>query len=147
MPLQDGARKRFRASPLGHAGIMELHRNGVAFGRGINSIPVRFALMSLGLGAVCSGTLAYGLATHWTSFTSVGALVGAIAVMSVLPAIITYLAASRLTGSIVALQRSTEAIASGDVDQPVEVDCACEVGGSPRASARWWRVSTPTSCA
>ncbi len=108
---------------------MEFHRNGVAFGRGINSIPVRFALMSLVLGALCSGTLAYGLATPWANLASPGALVAAVVLMAVLPAIITYLAASRLTGSIVALQRSTEAIASGDVDQPVDVDCACEVGG------------------
>ncbi len=108
---------------------MELHRNGAVFGRGINSIPVRFALMSLVLGALCSGTLAYGLATHWANLASSSGVVAAVALMSVLPAIITYLAASRLTGSIVALQRSTEAMASGDVDQPVDVDCACEVGG------------------
>lgn len=111
------------------AGPMASQQDDPAFGRGFNSIPVRFALMSLVLGGLCCGTLAYGLARDWASLETTGALVGAVAVMSGLPAVITYLAASRLTGSIMALQRSTEAIASGDVDQPVDVDCACEVGG------------------
>lgn len=42
---------------------------------------------------------------------------------------ITFMMASKLTDLIASLQRSTEAIAAGDFDSPVDVDCACEVGG------------------
>lgn len=108
---------------------MEHRQDDTAFGRGINSIPVRFALMSLVLACLCSGVLAYVLTQAWTSPGSGLAVAGLVAAMSLLPAAITYAAAARLAGSIVALRRSTEAIASGDVDQPVDIDCACEVGG------------------
>ncbi len=58
------------------------------------------------------------------------ALIAAVSVLAALfPTIFTYLAAKKLTGQIGALQRSTESIASGDLDSPVDVDCSCEVGG------------------
>nr|WP_280845041.1 EAL domain-containing protein [Neoroseomonas nitratireducens] len=34
-----------------------------------------------------------------------------------------------MTGAILALRRSTDAIVQGDFNRPVDVDCACEVGG------------------
>ena len=108
---------------------MALQQDDTAFGRGINSIPVRFALMSLVLACLCSGTLTYVLTQVWPRSQSTIVVGGIVLAMALFPAIITYLAASRLTGSILALRRSTEAIASGDIDQPVDVDCACEVGG------------------
>ena len=108
---------------------MAPQQDDTAFGRGINSIPVRFALMSLVLACLCSGTLTYVLTQVWPRSQSTIVVGGIVLAMALFPAIITYLAASRLTGSILALRRSTEAIASGDIDQPVDVDCACEVGG------------------
>lgn len=108
---------------------MAPQQDDTAFGRGINSIPVRFALMSLVLACLCSGALTYVLTQVWPRSQSVIVVGGIVLAMALVPAIITYLAASRLTGSILALRRSTEAIASGDIDQPVDIDCACEVGG------------------
>lgn len=99
------------------------------YGRGLNSIPVRFALLSLVLACLCAGAQAYfwrhvGSGEILWSWAMV-ALTAAVLV----PATITFLAANKLTGSIRALHRSTEAIARGDMNLPVEVDCACEVGG------------------
>ncbi len=98
-------------------------------GRGINSIPVRCGIISFVLTGLCAGVQAYfwpqvgksGNGWPWPElFIAMGVLV---------PASITYLAARRLTGFILALQRSTEAIACGDMELPVEVECASEVGG------------------
>jgi len=51
------------------------------------------------------------------------------ALIVLLPALITFLAANKLTNAIRALRSSTEAIVRGDFNSPVSVDCACEVGG------------------
>ncbi|MCB1996223.1 MAG: EAL domain-containing protein [Burkholderiaceae bacterium] len=94
------------------------------FGRGIHSIRWRFALASAVLTA--SGLAAFvALSRGPASPVTWG--VGSVLVLGV--AWITWLMASRLTASIDALRRSTEAIAAGDVNRPVDVDCACEVGG------------------
>ncbi|KAF0134787.1 MAG: diguanylate cyclase/phosphodiesterase [Xanthobacteraceae bacterium] len=108
---------------------MSLQQDGPAFGQGINSIPIRFALMSLVLAGLCSGTLAYVLTQTWTETPSWITMTVLVAAMALLPAGVTFFAASKLAGLIQALRRSTEAIASGDIDQPVDVECACEVGG------------------
>ena len=57
-----------------------------------------------------------------TTCLTIGLLAGAIAW-------ITFFMATKLTRQIQNLQRSTEAIADGDFDSPIEVDCSCEVGG------------------
>ncbi|MBL8588404.1 MAG: EAL domain-containing protein [Methylobacteriaceae bacterium] len=100
----------------------------MAKGRGLNSIANRFALLS----AVLTGLLVAGHAALWTRSEgpdSAGAMLalslGAIA----LPTAVTWLAARKLTAQIVALRKSTEALVAGDFQTPVEVDCACEVGG------------------
>ncbi|HBJ83635.1 MAG TPA: hypothetical protein DDZ88_07160 [Verrucomicrobiales bacterium] len=97
------------------------------FGKGINSIPVRFALMSFFLGLISIVIAERYLAAH----TSPGTLHNyfLITLLAVTPAFVTFAAATKLTRSIVALRHSTEAIASGVDTQPVDVDCACEVGG------------------
>ncbi len=95
---------------------------GPVYGKGLNSIRWRFTLASAlltGVG-VWARDRALGLpATHWASW---GLLV-------VVVAATVFWMANRLTGLIAALQRSTQALAEGDFDRPVDVDCACEVGG------------------
>lgn len=95
-------------------------------GQGLNSIRWRFAV---------AGTLLAWLATAatggllgapaWASARALGVTAGvALAVGAAI-----YWMASRLTSLVDALQRSTEAIAAGDFDAPVQVDCSCEIGG------------------
>ncbi len=92
------------------------------YGKGLNSIRWRFTLASALLtgAGVWARDRALGLpATHWASW---------LLLVLVVAAVVHWMAA-RLTGLIAALQRSTQALAEGDFDRPVEVDCACEVGG------------------
>ncbi|MEQ8655904.1 MAG: EAL domain-containing protein [Hyphomicrobiales bacterium] len=94
-------------------------------GEGLNSIPIRFALMS----AVTGGLAVFGLLSAVDMRPS-GAAFAVMAVLAiVLPAFITFVAAKMLRRQIEALRRSTEAIANGDTNAPVDVTCACEVGG------------------
>lgn len=62
------------------------------------------------------------------SGTSSILVIGMIALSILIPAAITNFAANKLTGTIRELNKSTDAIAQGDFDKPVNVDCACEVG-------------------
>ncbi|WP_164852682.1 bifunctional diguanylate cyclase/phosphodiesterase [Novosphingobium umbonatum] len=96
----------------------------VGKGRGLNSIPVRFALMA---GVTTSATL--WLASHWLSGAKGGLAIAALLLLLALPMAINYLAANKLAGMIRSLRQSTQALVAGDFDRPVEVDCACEVGG------------------
>lgn len=98
-----------------------------SFGKGLNSIPVRFGLMSLVLTSICVITLYGTQGGGWSSMTLPTFFL--LAMLLIVPSLTTYLAASRLTRSIQALHRTTEVIASGDLTQPVEIDCSCEVGG------------------
>ena len=95
------------------------------YGRGLNSIRWRFALASavLTFVGVATRELSLGHGLDWSApdWGTLGLVVLAISA-------ITFWMADRLTGSIRALQRSTEAIADGDFDHPVVVDCTCEVG-------------------
>jgi len=95
-------------------------------GQGLNSIRWRFAtagavLSLLGLAGRDGwlGRLNEGSGLAWASLVLIVLLNGAAI----------YWMANRLTALIEALRRSTEAVASGDFDAPVEVDCACEIGG------------------
>jgi len=99
----------------------------VVKGKGVNSIPVRFALMSAVFTALC---VAWHQAAFEHSVAEVGiAGVAVLAAMIGAPALVTYFAARKLAGSIKALRHSAEAILAGRFDEPVDVDCACEVGG------------------
>ena len=95
-------------------------------GRGLNSIRWRFALASAVLTSigVAARELILGHELH-LDLQDMATLLGLVLVISA----ITFWMASRLTGLIDSLRRSTEAVASGAFDTPVEVDCACEVGG------------------
>ncbi|MBQ0944713.1 EAL domain-containing protein [Ideonella sp. 4Y16] len=95
-------------------------------GQGLNSIRWRFALAGGVLGALAAlgsvtalGGGALGQPRTWAVVA--GAAVGVGAAI--------FWMASRLTNLVDALRRSTEAIADGDFGAPVEVDCACEIGG------------------
>ena len=94
-------------------------------GRGINSIRWRFALTGAVLalaGMVARAALAgEPLAT--------AAALGSMLLVSVLIGAATLWMASQLTANIESLRRSAEAVAAGDFDRPVDVDCACELGG------------------
>lgn len=99
-----------------------------AKGRGLNSIPIRFTLMSLFFTALCTFLQYYYVLPLMESGTSSILVIGMIALSILIPAAITNFAANKLTGTIRELNKSTDAIAQGDFDKPVNVDCACEVG-------------------
>ena len=112
-------------------------------GRGLNSIRWRFAVASavlLLLGVRLREHFAGLPAQDWGSLLLLAFGVSAC----------TFWMASQLTASIRALQRSTEALANGDYDSPVEVDCNCEVGGlatsfrkmASRLNANLLRINT-----
>jgi len=96
------------------------------YGRGLNSIRWRFGLASavLTIVGVLGREAALGHQAEWTPKT-----LATLGLLAIATASITFVMASKLTGLIASLQRSTEAIAAGDFDSPVDVDCACEVGG------------------
>ncbi|SHL47041.1 bifunctional diguanylate cyclase/phosphodiesterase [Roseibium suaedae] len=95
------------------------------FGKGLNSLRVRFALMSgvFGAAAAC--------AAAWSSSHLHGDLVilGVTCLVILSAAAITYLMTGNLTRPIENLRATTEAIAKGDYETPVNVECLCEVGG------------------
>lgn len=96
------------------------------FGSGLNSIRWRFTLAA-GLLALCGGAVRdhwLGAQPAWTAES-----LFSLALLVLGTAAATYWMADRLTGLIRQLQRSTEAIAQGHLEDPVEVDCACEIGG------------------
>ena len=97
-------------------------------GQGINSVPVRFGLIALGLGTVCG--IGQALIWHGDSDrpTPLLVVVSIFTLIVLAQAAVTYFAAWKLTQNIKALRDSTEAIAAGDFDAPINVECACEVG-------------------
>lgn len=105
--------------------------NSQIYGRGLNSLRVRFTILI----AVCvmlSSVLITYLFELQGSVTSDGQLYGvllATAVMSGLAGLITYAMTGKLTRPIENLRSSTLAIARGDYNAAVQVECNCEVGG------------------
>ncbi|MBF9043794.1 EAL domain-containing protein [Rhodobacterales bacterium HKCCE4037] len=95
-----------------------------AKGQGLNSIPVRFGLLSLGLG----GAATMSVALLCPTAVGAGAIVLLGAGAALVSAGITYLAARKLTAQIEAIRRSTVALASGDFNAALDVDCKCELG-------------------
>ena len=94
-------------------------------GSGFNSIPTRCAIMSLILMAIISGFFYHQiyLANKTTSFQFVF-----ISALLIAPTLLIFFVARKLTSQILALKRSTEAIANGHLDYPIEIDCNCEIG-------------------
>ncbi len=98
-------------------------------GQGLNSIRNRFTLLVGGLVTVTAAVLM--LLDHSIDFGNMtwSELAMSCAAAAVGPAIVTYFMAGKLTNLIGQLRASTEAIAAGDFDAPVDVNCACEIGG------------------
>lgn len=98
-------------------------------GKGLNSIPIRFAVMTGVLSTLCVVAQLYLWIGVGYEHVSLPVIAGIMACAITVPTAITWAAATKLTGQIQALRISTEAIVAGDFDSPVDVDCACEVGG------------------
>jgi predicted signal transduction protein with EAL and GGDEF domain len=111
------------------AAALSSARANVVKGEGFNSVPIRFGLLALVLGLVCG----IGQALIWQEESEartslmVAALVFALIVVA--QAAVTYFVARKMSRNIKALQDSTEALAAGNLDKPIDVDCSCEVGG------------------
>lgn len=122
-----GIGKRSRLLVLGKAMAATGHEEeSRIMGRGLNSIRWRFAVACAVLTAVAIVAREMVLGHHLDM--DVGDLLS-IAMVITLSGSATFWMASQLTRSIKSLQRSTEAIAAGEFDSPVNVDCTCEVGG------------------
>ena len=97
-------------------------------GRGLNSIPVRFGLMSLVISMIGFAVIYFLVLPKRPSHLNFDETIVVTAAM-LLPSLVTFLAAKKLAGMIGALRNSTLAILEGEVNSPVEVDCECEIGG------------------
>lgn len=122
------ARYAIRVARFTARGGNLIPEGGKIKGRGLNSIPIRFTLMALVFTALCTFLQYHYVLPLIESGTSDSIVVVAILLSISLPAAITYFAANKLTNTIRELNKSTDAIAAGDFDRPVDVDCACEVG-------------------
>lgn len=97
-------------------------------GRGVNSIPVRFGMMTAVMAAI--GVAGWRILIALAPEQALGAGGDVLSLVSVgAPTAATFWAATKLTAQINTLRKSAEAVVAGDFDRPVEVDCACEVGG------------------
>lgn len=107
------------------------HPTGPAFGRGLNSLRIRFTLM-VAIFCLLVATMAslwldlehphLGQLEGWGRLLLVSLAIGSAAGM-------TFFMTGKLTRPIENLRASTEAIAKGAYDTVVSVDCQCEVGG------------------
>lgn len=95
-------------------------------GQGLNSIRWRFAVAGGVLTAAAVAAFALAMDVPLARPGRAWGVAG-LAVVAVGTAFLWM--ASRLTGLVAALKRSTDAIADGAFDAPVDVDCACEIGG------------------
>jgi two-component system CheB/CheR fusion protein len=101
------------------------------FGKGLNSLRIRFTLM-----VAVASALSAGAAVCWfengvegaSNLTLTVLSIGLVAVITG-SAALTYFMTGKLTRPIENLRLSTQAIANGDYDAPVRVECSCEVGG------------------
>ncbi len=99
------------------------------YGRGLNSIPLRFALLSFVVALAAGGPLSFVVLTRMADDQPVAAAAVIALGMAAISAGMILLAARKLTSTIAAIQRSTDAVAAGRFDEVVDVDCACEIGG------------------
>lgn len=95
-------------------------------GVGLNSIPIRFTVMS---GVVTSLIVLLTVLNFPDGFEHTPAAALAGLGFIIVPTLVTFLAARKLTQLIVLLKNGTDAIAEGNFDHRIDVDCACEVGG------------------
>jgi diguanylate cyclase len=98
-------------------------------GRGINSIQVRFTIFMAVISAGLAGSMLLLDGKYHLHDLPALHVMGVLTIATAVPAAVMYMMSGKLTGLIWALRRSTEAIAAGDFNAPVDVDCACDVGG------------------
>lgn len=98
-------------------------------GTGLNSIRNRFTIMVVMFVAAVTSLLVYLDGHVDIGSQPLAMAIGIALLMSVVPGLVTYVMAGKLTGLIGELRRGTEAIAGGDFDTAVNVNCACEIGG------------------
>ena len=101
------------------------------FGEGLNSFRIRFTLMAGFFGALVAGMTLWWFSGHDHQIDSGSDWIGFIALVAAILAssVTTYLMTGKLTRPIENLKASTEAIALGDYDTKIMVECQCEVGG------------------
>lgn len=105
--------------------------NAQIYGRGLNSLRVRFTILiavCVMLSSVLITVLFHPLESSGGQSHLAGALVATV-LMSGLAGFITYAMTGKLTRPIENLRSSTLAIARGDYNAAVQVECNCEVGG------------------
>lgn len=103
----------------------------VPFGRGLNSLRVRFTIMIAAACVIISALVYFWLESqdgHVTHHIGVSGLV-VVALATAAASAVTYLMTGKLTRPIENLKVTAEAIAKGDYDRLITVDCNCEVGG------------------
>ncbi len=98
-------------------------------GRGINSIQVRFTILMAAISCAITITILSLDAIYHLHDLPITSMFAVILAATVVPGAVMYLLAGKLTGLISNLKKSTEAIAAGDFNASVDVDCACDVGG------------------
>ena len=108
-----------------------IHVENVSFGRGLNSLRVRFTIMIAVACLLISWLMEYWLESQGGPVTHQlgGEGFAAIGLATFAAAAVTYVMTGKLTRPIENLKASAEAIAKGDYDALVTVDCNCEVGG------------------
>ncbi len=99
------------------------------YGRGLRSIQTRFTLLVALSCLVGGGVVLLVDPLHMFGGPLAPVATGLMLMVIVVPAALTYHLAGKLVADIRALKVSAEAIVAGDMDQPLEVDCRCEVGG------------------
>ena len=118
----------WQASLLQIAPQLQLSVTGMQ-GTGLNSIRNRFTIMVVMFVAAVTSLLVYLDGHVDIGSQPLAMAIGIALLMSVVPGLVTYVMAGKLTGLIGELRRGTEAIAGGDFDTAVNVNCACEIGG------------------
>ena len=98
-------------------------------GRGLNSIQLRFTILMAVMSTVLATSILAFDGVYHLHDLPLPHVIAVIAISAAVPSALMYTLAGKLTGLISALRRSTEAIASGDFNAPVDVNCECDVGG------------------
>lgn len=101
----------------------------VVKGQGINSVPIRFGLLALALGLICGVGQALVWQGELLQQTPLITATLVFALIVIAQAGVTYFVARKFARNIQSLQESTDAIAAGNLDRPIDLQCSCEVGG------------------
>ena len=105
--------------------------NSQQYGRGLNSLRVRFTILIVACVMLSSILITQLYQKDAQAYTADNLLWAGLAtlLLSTLAGLITYMMTGKLTRPIENLRSSTLAIANGDYNAAVQVECNCEVGG------------------